>query len=104
MQKREEAEIAQASTIASSRILDTALPIFNKVNPIPLKVYGIAILIGLFLPVLIIYLRELLNDKVTTKADVTKATNAPVLGEIGHSEEGVQEQLWRNKCAYYEVI
>jgi tyrosine-protein kinase Etk/Wzc len=88
MQKREEAEIAQASTIASSRILDTALPIFNKVNPIPLKVYGIAVLIGLFLPVLIIYLRELLNDKVTTKADVTKATNAPVLGEIGHSEEG----------------
>jgi capsular exopolysaccharide synthesis family protein len=88
MQKREEAEIAQASTIASSRILDTALPLFNKVNPIPLKVYGIAILIGLFLPILIIYLKELLNDKVTTRADVTKATNAPVLGEIGHSEEG----------------
>ncbi len=88
MQKREESEIAQASTIASSRILDMALPVFHRVNPIPLKIYGIALLIGLLFPVLVIYIRDILNDKVTTRTDITKITDAPVLAEIGHSEDG----------------
>lgn len=87
MQKREESEIAQASTIANSRIIDTALPVANLVNPIPTKIYGISILIGLLLPILIIYIRDSLNDKVTTSADITKITEAPILGEVGHSEE-----------------
>lgn len=87
LQKREESEIAQASTISNSRILDTALPTFNKVSPIPLKIYGVSLIIGLVLPILIIYLRDLLSDKVTTRSDISKLTNAPILGEIGHSEE-----------------
>ena len=86
MQKREESEIAQASTIASSRILDLALPNFNLVSPIPSRVYSIALLIGLILPVLIIYLRDLMNDKVITRGEIIKGTNAPLLGEVGHSE------------------
>ncbi len=87
LQKREESEIAQASTIASSRIIDTALPLSNKVNPIPLRIYGIALLAGLLIPIAIIYIRDLLNDKVTTKDDIIKDTNTPIVGEIGHSEE-----------------
>jgi capsular exopolysaccharide synthesis family protein len=87
MQKREESEIAQASTIANSRILDVALPIFNLVSPIPSRVYSIAILIGFLLPIFIIYLRDLLNDKVITRGEIIKGTNAPLLGEVGHSED-----------------
>lgn len=86
MQKREESEIAQASTIASSRILDTALPNFNLVSPIPSRAYSIALLIGFLLPVFIIYLRDLLNDRVITRGEIIKGTNAPLLGEVGHSE------------------
>lgn len=86
MQKREESEIAQASTIASSRILDLALPNFNLVSPIPSRVYSIALLIGILLPLLIIYLRDLMNDKVITRGEIIKGTNAPLLGEVGHSE------------------
>ncbi len=85
MQKREESEIAQASTIANSRIVDRALPVFNRVEPVPLRMYGIALLAGLLIPVLIIYIRELLNDRVITRSDITRATAAPVLGEISHS-------------------
>lgn len=86
MQKREESEIAQASTIASSRILDLALPNSNLVSPIPSRVYSIALLIGIILPILIIYLRDLMNDKVITRGEIIKGTNAPLLGEVGHSE------------------
>lgn len=87
MQKREESQIAQASTIAGSRILDLALPVFNQVSPVSSKVYSLALLFGLVLPIVIIYLRDLMNDKVITRHDITKVTNAPVLCEVGHSDE-----------------
>jgi len=87
MQKREESEIAQASTIPNSRIIDKAIPVFRKISPIPLRIYGIALLAGLIIPIAIVYIIDLLNDKVTTKSDITRVTAAPILGEIGHSEE-----------------
>jgi capsular exopolysaccharide synthesis family protein len=87
MQKREESEIAQASTISNSRIIDAAIPVPNLVGPFPIKIYGIGFLVGFFLPILIIYIRDLLNDKVTTRQDITKGTSAPILAEIGHSED-----------------
>jgi len=87
MQKREESEIAQASTISSSRIIDNALPVYKLVSPVPLKIYGIALLAGLLIPIVIIYIRDVLNDKVTTRGDISNATNAPVLVEIGHSTD-----------------
>lgn len=86
MQKREESEIAQASTIAGSRILDIALPNFNLVSPIPSRVYSIALLAGFLLPIFLVYLRDLSNDKVITRGEIIKGTDAPLLGEIGHSE------------------
>ena len=44
-----------------------------------------AVLLGLALPALIIFLKEVLNDKVTTRFDVEKITQVPILGEVGHS-------------------
>jgi tyrosine-protein kinase Etk/Wzc len=87
LQKREESEIAQASVISNSRVIDKALPTFNRVKPIPMRVYSIALLVGLILPIVIIYLLDLANEKVTTRADVLKVTDAPVMAEVGHSEQ-----------------
>ena len=44
-----------------------------------------AVLLGLALPALVIFLKEILNDKVTTRFDVEKITQVPILGEVGHS-------------------
>lgn len=86
LQKREESEIAQASTIANSRVIDNALPKLDQVSPIPIRVYGIGLVAGLVLPVIFIYLIDLLNDKVTRRSDITRVTNAPIIAEIGHNE------------------
>ena len=86
LQKREESEIAQASVIANSRVIDKALPTFNKISPVSNRIYAIAIFIGLLLPVLLIYIFDFLNNKVTTRTDIEKVTNTPILGEIGHSQ------------------
>ncbi|MGZ5221414.1 MAG: polysaccharide biosynthesis tyrosine autokinase, partial [Chitinophagaceae bacterium] len=37
---------------------------------------------------LVIFLKEILNDKVTTRFDIEKVTQVPILGEIGHSFSG----------------
>src|SRR6202012_4604762 len=39
------------------------------------------------IPIGIIFLIEVLKDKVNSRVEVEKRTNAPILGEIGHSEE-----------------
>lgn len=90
LQKKEESGIAEASTIAGARVVDQALPTHSLVSPIPLRIYSIAIVIGLILPTVIVYLLFMLNDKVTTRNDISKVTSVPILGEIGHSpSEGI---------------
>ena len=49
--------------------------------------YQKAILFALFIPLGLIYLRELLNDKITTRQDITSKTNSPIVGEILHNDD-----------------
>lgn len=83
--KREEGAISRASTISNSSIIDKASALTIPVKPDKRTIQLMAILFGLALPALIIFMKELLNDKVTTRFDVEKITQVPILGEIGHS-------------------
>jgi tyrosine-protein kinase Etk/Wzc len=68
-------------------VIDKALPMAVQISPKPVRIYGFALIVGLFLPIILIYILDLLNDKVTTRTDITKATSAPIVGEIGHNDE-----------------
>lgn len=83
--KREEAAITRASTISNSKIIDKAVASQVPVKPDKRMIQILAIFIGLGLPALIIFIKELLNDKVTTRFDIEKITSTPIMGEIGHS-------------------
>ncbi|MEJ7828467.1 MAG: polysaccharide biosynthesis tyrosine autokinase [Segetibacter sp.] len=84
LQKKEEAAITKASQLSSnSSALDPSTS-SGLLSPSAPFVYRLAIALGLFIPVLIIYLRELLNDKIITRNDITGKTNTPVIGEISH--------------------
>ncbi|MGK2861120.1 MAG: GumC family protein, partial [Chitinophagaceae bacterium] len=83
--KREEGAISRASTISNSNIIDRASPSLNPVKPDKRTIQLMAVLLGLALPALIIFLKEVLNDKVTTRFDVEKLTQVPIMGEVGHS-------------------
>ncbi|MEI6950292.1 polysaccharide biosynthesis tyrosine autokinase [Paraflavisolibacter sp. H34] len=85
MEKKEDISMSLAGTISNSRVLEPAV-----VNPTPIKpdrrsIQLIAIIVGLAIPALIIFLKEMLNDRVDSRADIVKITNAPILGELGHS-------------------
>jgi len=85
MEKKLATTISQASTLSNSKIVERSIPIWTPVKPNRRTVQLLAILAGIGLPALFIFLLEVANDKVTTRYDIEKITNAPVLGEIGHS-------------------
>lgn len=85
-EKREEAAIKRASTISNTKIIEKAEPDLVPVKPSPRNVKLAALLFGLAIPGLFIILKEALNDRVNTRSDIERATNAPILGEIGHSK------------------
>lgn len=85
LEKREQTAISRASTISNSQVVESAMPTSNPVKPSRRAIQMLAILIGLAIPSLFIFMKEVLNDKVTTRFDIEKITAAPILGELGHS-------------------
>jgi capsular exopolysaccharide synthesis family protein len=85
MGRREETSISLASTTPNSKIIDQAFAVFTPVKPNKRSIHLLAILAGIGLPALFIFMLEVVNDKVTTRFDIEKITQAPVLGEVGHS-------------------
>lgn len=83
--KKEEGAITRAATISNSKILDKAGVSSEPVKPNRRTIQIVAILIGIGIPGLLIFVGEILNDKISTRYDIEKLTQAPILGEIGHS-------------------
>ncbi|HYM93998.1 MAG TPA: polysaccharide biosynthesis tyrosine autokinase [Chitinophagaceae bacterium] len=84
-EKREETAISRAATNSNSKVVDFATPNYSPIKPNRRAVQLVAILMGLALPAIFIFIGEILNDKITTRFDIEKITAVPILGEIGHS-------------------
>ena len=89
LQKREETAIASASTVSDSKVVEPALPGGSPISPNARSVYMVAFILGLVVPGGIIGLKEYLNDKVHGRVDIERITDAPFMGEIGHSEDAM---------------
>jgi len=87
LSKREENALTQAITISNARVIDSAAGPDDAVAPQNMKIMLIALLIGLIIPSLILWVRMMLNTKVSTLKDVEKATSIPILGEIPKREK-----------------
>ena len=87
LQKKIENSISSASTISNSKVLEPALADGNPISPVRSKIYMTYLMTGLLIPIGIIALMEILKDKVSSRLEVEKRTSAPILGEIGHSED-----------------
>ncbi len=90
LQKREQNEISLAATVANSRVIDSAYSNGNPVAPKKSLIYLIAFILGITLPIGIIYLRVLLNNKIVSRADLDNS-GLTVVGVI--PEEKDKEKL-----------
>ena len=84
LQKREESQIAVASTAPKSKVIDYAYnPSQLPVSPKKKLVYLVAVILGLLVPFSFIYIHELLDNKVHNMHSLEKmAKEIPVLGEL----------------------
>jgi tyrosine-protein kinase Etk/Wzc len=87
LQKKLETSIGSASTISNVKVIEPALASGVPFSPNRRGTYLTAFLVGLLIPSLIIFLKEYLNDKVKSRDDIIKATDAAIIGEVGHAEE-----------------
>lgn len=84
MQRRAEAQILKASNTPDNEIIDYAsTKRAVKVAPRTAMNLLVALIIGLLIPALILFLKDYFNMKIQSRKDVEKATDFPIIGQIG---------------------
>ena len=88
MQRRAEAQILRASNTPDNEVLDEArIDRTLKVAPRTSMNYLVALIIGLLIPALFLFLRDFFNVSVNDRKDVEKLTNFPIIGQVSQSPD-----------------
>jgi tyrosine-protein kinase Etk/Wzc len=85
LQKREETAISMAATAPNARVIDAAKASKGPVSPKKNIIYLAALLLGILIPLGIIYIIDLLDTKVKSRFDLFKKFDIPFLGDIPNS-------------------
>lgn len=87
MQKSEETAISKTANIATSKTIDPPRADTKPFSPKQPVLYLCAGLLGLLFPIVFLYVRDLVNNKVETRDDVTRNTDVDIVGEISRNYE-----------------
>ena len=87
LQKREENAITLAATANNAKIIDDAIADDAPVSPKGKMIYLVALVLGVGIPVGVIYLLELTKFKIEGRSDVEKLTSVPIVGDIPLTDE-----------------
>ena len=86
MQRRAEAQILRASNTPDNEILDLArVDRTTKVAPRSSMNMLVALVIGLLIPALILFLKDFFNVAINERKDVEKLTKFPIIGQVALS-------------------
>lgn len=85
LQKREESALSLAASVSSFRVVDPPA-VQYPILPNKPMIYMIAVLLGMTFAFAIVYIKNLLNDKVMGLEDIKALTKTPILGEIVRSK------------------
>ncbi|MEI3790029.1 MULTISPECIES: GumC family protein [unclassified Chryseobacterium] len=97
LQKREETAISLAVTASKARIVDYAYASPKPVAPKKMLILLGALVCGFVIPFVIVYLKELLNNKVKSRNDLEKLSHGKsVIGEIPGLLRGQDELVKLN--------
>jgi len=85
LQKREETNIALAVTVANAKVIDHAYSSAEPVAPKNKVIIILGLLAGFVLPVIGLYVQDLLDNKVHGKRDIDEV-GVPFLGDIPNTD------------------
>ena len=88
MQRRAEAQILKASNTPDNEIIDIARPDRTiRISPRTSMNYLIALIIGLLIPALYLFLKDYFNVSITDRKDVEKLTRFPIVGQVAQTSD-----------------
>ena len=97
LQKREENSLSLAVTAPKAKIVDNAYSSNKPVLPKTKIILLAALILGLLIPFLVIYLKNLLNNKVRSRIDLEKASKEiPLVGEVPRITKAQKEIIEEN--------
>lgn len=87
LQKREENALTLASTIPSAKTLDKAYVVPEPVAPKKMIIMFIALIIGLVIPIAILYVIDLFDQTIKDKKELLRLTKVPFVGSISKVDD-----------------
>lgn len=96
LQKREENALALAAFANKAKVLDEPAN-GGKVEPRTMIVGLAALLLGLLIPMGLIYLKDILSFRITSRSDVERISKVPLLGDIPAFDEGESVAVKENQ-------
>lgn len=85
LQKREENELSIAFTALNTRVVTPPMGSTLPIAPVKNRIMLIAFAVGLFLPFVLLYLKEILNTRIRNRKDI-EHLSLPYIGEIPQME------------------
>ncbi|MDO5572197.1 MAG: polysaccharide biosynthesis tyrosine autokinase [Bacteroidales bacterium] len=86
LQKKEENELTQAVNTPKARIIDYAYRINKPISPNKKLLILFALFAGVIIPVMVIYVLQVLKITFSSKKELEEITELPVLGEISKKD------------------
>ncbi|MCG8306757.1 MAG: hypothetical protein MI975_05145, partial [Cytophagales bacterium] len=82
--RKTDAYISKASATSDYQLVTapyySSIPIYPNVN----RIYIVGILLGLGIPIGLIFLFDFINPKIVSKEDLKKHSDIPIIGSVGH--------------------
>ena len=90
LQKREENSLVLAATTPKGKIVDHAYAQTIPISPNKMVTLAMALLAGLLLPLLIVYLKDLFTTKFSNQEELEEISQVPFIGHIHHNRHNTQ--------------
>lgn len=93
LQRREENQLVLAATTPKGKIVDNAYAFNEPIAPNKKLIIVVALFVGFLIPALILYIKNLINDKFDSVEALARLTTLPIIGEICHSRRASENPI-----------
>ena len=90
LEKREENALVLAATTPKGKIVDHAYAEHTPVSPNRMVILALALLASFFLPLLLLYLKDMFTTKFSNQEELEEISQVPFIGHIHHNRHNTQ--------------